>query len=127
MVAYGHVTLDHGYNFLHQIIRLARGVSWHRGHLFPSGLGLPSQPARHTVLSQPPLVSTMDAQSQQRRDVSLSSLNAAIEAMNLVKEVLSMTQAKAVFGSVSVILVMIRVSSLLANFNRPQANVDRIL
>ena len=69
----------------------------------------------------------MDAQSQQRRDVTLSSLNAAIEAMNLAKEVLSMTPAKAAFGSVSVILVMIRVSSLLANFDQRQANVDRIL
>ena len=54
----------------------------------------------------------MDAKSQRRQEITLSSLNMAIEAMNLAKEVCSMTPAKAVFGSVSVILAMIRVSSL---------------
>jgi hypothetical protein len=44
-----------------------------------------------------------------RRDNALSSLNVAIEGVNLAKEILSMTPAKAVFGSVSVILAMIRV------------------
>ena len=36
-------------------------------------------------------------------------LNVAIEAMNLAKEISSVTPAKAVFGSVSVLLTMIRV------------------
>ena len=40
----------------------------------------------------------------------LSSLNMAIEGLNLAKEVASVTPAKAVFGSVAVLLAMIRVS-----------------
>jgi len=55
----------------------------------------------------------MDANSQRprpkRRDSALPMLNAAIEAMNLAKEVSCMTPAKAVFGSASIILTMIRV------------------
>ena len=46
------------------------------------------------------------------QDRILSALNVAIEALNLAKEVSSPTPAKAVFGSVSVLLTMIRVSSL---------------
>ena len=70
----------------------------------------------------------MDARSQRskRQDVTLSTLNAAIEAMNLAKEVSSMTPAKAIFGSVSVILAMIRVGPLLVRPDEPQANVHRI-
>jgi hypothetical protein len=57
----------------------------------------------------------MDANPQwsESRDGVLSSLNVAIEALNLAKEVSSITPAKAVFGSVSIILTMIRVGSLL--------------
>ena len=57
----------------------------------------------------------MDAKSQRtkRQDNALSLLNAAIEAMNLAKELSSMTPAKAVFGSVSILLTMIRVCLLL--------------
>ena len=57
----------------------------------------------------------MDPNPQQpkRRDGALSALNTAIEAMNLAKEVSGVTPAKAVFGSVSVLLTMIRVRSLL--------------
>ena len=53
----------------------------------------------------------MDAKFQgpKRQENVLSLLNAAIEAMNLAKEVSSPTPAKAVFGSVSIILTMIRV------------------
>jgi len=43
----------------------------------------------------------------------LSSLNVAIEATNLAKEFSSITPAKAVFGSVCVLLTMIRVRFLL--------------
>ena len=53
------------------------------------------------------------AQRQERRDNVLSSLNAAIETLNLAKEISSITPAKAVFGPVSVILTMIRVGFLL--------------
>ena len=55
---------------------------------------------RFTVLSQRP----------KEREGTISALNGAIEAMNLAKEVSSITPAKAVFGSVSFILTMIRVS-----------------
>ena len=48
---------------------------------------------------------------EKRRDDVLSTLNVAIEAMNLAKEVSSVTPAKAVFGSVSALLTMIRVRS----------------
>ena len=59
----------------------------------------------------------MDANSKREKwqDGILSSLNAAIEVMNLAKEVASITPAKAVFGSVSVLLAMIRVSVLFSN------------
>ena len=53
------------------------------------------------------------AQRQKRRDTVLSSLNAAIEALNIVKDVLSMTPAKAALGSVTVILTMIRAGFIL--------------
>ena len=57
----------------------------------------------------------MNAKSQRpkRRDGAISPLNAAIEALNLAKEISSATPAKAVFGSVSAILTMIRVRFLL--------------
>ena len=53
----------------------------------------------------------MEAKSQRPkgRDVTISSLNVAIEAMNLAKEVSSITPAKAVFGSVNILLTMVRV------------------
>jgi hypothetical protein len=70
----------------------------------------------------------MDPKSQRskRQDATLSALNAAIEAMNLAKEVSSMTPAKAIFGSVSVILAMIRVGPFRVSRDEPQANVHRI-
>ena len=57
----------------------------------------------------------MDANSQRPkgRGSIISSLNVAIDATNLAKEISSITPAKAVFGSVSVLLTMIRVRSLL--------------
>ena len=53
----------------------------------------------------------MDKESkrQKRRDNVLSLLDAAIQAMDLAREVASPTPAKAVFGSVSALLTMIRV------------------
>jgi len=57
----------------------------------------------------------MEAESQRSkgRDSDISALDAAIEALNLAKEPPSIAQAGAVFGSVSVILAMIRVSLLV--------------
>jgi len=57
----------------------------------------------------------MEAISQRpkERGGTISSLNVAIEAMNLAKEVSSITPAKAVFGTVSALLAMIRVCCIL--------------
>ena len=54
----------------------------------------------------------MEAESQRPKEQegSVTALNAAIEAMNLAEELPSITPAKAVFGSVSVVPTMIRVS-----------------
>jgi hypothetical protein len=54
-----------------------------------------------------------DAQRQKRREFVLSSLNVAIEASNLAKEFCSITPAKPVFGSFSVVLTMIKVGFFL--------------
>jgi len=53
----------------------------------------------------------MDSNAPQpkRREKIVSALDAAIEALNVAKEVSGITPAKAVFGSVSVILTMIKV------------------
>ena len=60
-----------------------------------------------------------DATQPKRRDNILSSLNVAIEVLNLAKEASSITPAKAVFGSVSTILTMIKVCiSVLFASNR---------
>ena len=57
----------------------------------------------------------MQSKSQRpnEREGVISALNAAIETLNLAKEISSITPAKAVFGSVSVILTVIRVSILM--------------
>ena len=54
-----------------------------------------------------------DSQPPEGHDTVLSSLNMAIDALNLAKEVSGATPAKAVFGSVAVLLTMIRVGLLL--------------
>ena len=53
----------------------------------------------------------MDTKSQRPKpqDNAISSLNAAIEAANLTREILCIAPAKAVCGSISAILTMIRV------------------
>ena len=53
-----------------------------------------------------------NARRQQRQENVISSLNVAIEGLDLTKEILSITPAKAVCGSVSVVLTMIRVRFL---------------
>ena len=57
----------------------------------------------------------MDTKSQRQkgRDSALSSLDLAIELLNLAKEVSSITPVKAVFGTVSALLAMIRVRAIL--------------
>ena len=58
----------------------------------------------------------METKSQQpeEREGVISTLNGFIEAFNFAKEVASNTPAKAIFGSVVVILAMVRVSYPLA-------------
>ena len=53
-------------------------------------------------------------QRPEGREGVISVLNGFIEALNLAKEVASNTPAKAAFGSVVVILSMVRVSRFLA-------------
>ena len=69
----------------------------------------------HTAFSYYAHFEPMDTnvRQQKRRDIALSSLGAAIETLNLAKEISSITPAKAVFGSVSIILTTIKVSFLL--------------
>ena len=57
----------------------------------------------------------MERKTQQPKEQegTISALNALIEALNLAKEVSSITPAKAVFGSASILLVMIRASLLV--------------
>ena len=71
----------------------------------------------------------MDTKSQRQkgRDTTLSSLNAAIDAINIAKDALSMTPAKAALGSVAVILTMIKVGLLPMLVSRLLANVYRTL
>ena len=74
------------------------------------------KPIHHVVFYQP-RVSTMASNPQRtkHRDNILSSLNVAIDALNITKDILSATPAKAVCGPVSVILTMVKVSSLLTH------------
>ena len=75
----------------------------------------PSLPPRLTILLHLPPVSTMEPKTQQPKEQggTMSALNVLIEALNLAKEVSSITPAKAVFGSASILLTMIRVRLLL--------------
>jgi hypothetical protein len=59
------------------------------------------------------------------RDGALSALNVAIEGLNLAKEISSVAPAKAVFGSVSVLLVMIKVSILTVRVGRLLINLSQ--
>ena len=91
-------------------------VACYGGRLSPSGHG-PSLTARRRPLFSPPRwVSTMEGKPQRPkgRDRTVSSLNIAIEAMNLAKEISSVTPAKAVFGSVSILLTMVKVRFLVS-------------
>ena len=60
-------------------------------------------------------ISTMTDKSQQPkgRDRVISTLNMSIESLNLAKEAARVTPVKAAFGSVAILLIMIRVSSFL--------------
>jgi len=67
----------------------------------------------------------MATKSQQPKgpDGAFSSLNGAIVAIDLAKENSRVTQAKAAFGSVVILLAIIRVSFLLAPTDQPLTDV----
>jgi len=74
-----------------------------------------SQSMRRTAPSWSRSVLTMHTRSELRsraRDGATSSLSVAIEGLNLARELSSITLAKAAFGSVSVLLAMIKVCFL---------------
>jgi hypothetical protein len=54
-----------------------------------------------------------NAQRQKRRENIISSLNVAIEASNIAKDLCSITPAKPAFACFSVILTMIKVRFFL--------------
>ena len=85
----------------------------------------PSQPSRRTVLSQLPRASTMEAESQRpkRREDVILALNEAVEGLNLAKTS-GFAPAKAVFGSVTVLLTLIKVCFLLFCNNLPQVHTQ---
>ena len=85
-------------------------------------LRIPSRPARYPAFSRRPLASTMDANSQRSkgRDSILSSLNMAIDAINLAKDIVDIAPAKATFGTVSALLTMIRVRFFLFCLDDPR-------
>ena len=61
--------------------------------------------------SQPhSFLTTMGSQQSRRRESAPATLIIAIDALNLARELAAVTPARAVFGSVSVLLTMIRVS-----------------
>ena len=65
----------------------------------------------HSLVSSNLKISTMATHSQEPhgREGALPLLNVAIEVLNLAQEISSITPARAVFGSASVVLSMIRV------------------
>jgi len=63
------------------------------------------------------------SQRPKGKDGVLSSLNVAIDGLNLAKEATSVLQAKAAFASASVLLTMIRVGFLPVHPGRPPTNV----
>jgi hypothetical protein len=67
----------------------------------------------------------MDANSQRPkgRDGVLSSLNMAIDVINLAKDIVDIAPAKGAFGSVSALLTMIRVCFFLFREDRLRVHV----
>jgi len=92
----------------------------------PILIDLPSQPSHRTVFSQLPRVS-MEPKSQRPKDREgvISVLNATIEAMNLAKEISSITPAKAAFGAVSALLVMLKVCFFLFCYDLLKTHISR--
>jgi len=68
---------------------------------------------------------TPKSQRPKGRDNTVSLLNAAIDAMDLAEKISSITPAKAVFATVSVLLTMIKVYFLLSRRDVPGSRVAR--
>ena len=64
---------------------------------------------------------------RQHQDNVISTLNLAIEGLNLTKEILSITPAKAICGSVTVVLAMIRVRLSLVRVDHRCGLIERYL
>jgi len=67
---------------------------------------------------------TTESQQPKNREGALSALNVAIDIVNLAKEVSDVTPAKAAFGTVGILLTMIRVC-LLLRWDVPSSHVVR--
>ena len=82
---------------------------------FYQGSGFSLHPVCHAIFLRLPRVSTMTTKSQRPkgRDGTLSSLNGAIETVELAEGSSRITQAKAAFGSVAALVATIRVGFLL--------------
>jgi len=65
---------------------------------------------------------TTKSQRPKGRDGALSSLDGAIQAVDLAKEDSRTIQAKAAFGSVGALLAIIKVGFLLDSVDQPLAN-----
>ena len=66
---------------------------------------------------------TDNSQQPKSRGRILSALNMAINGLNLAKEATSTTPVNPVFGSVAILLTMIRVSSFLSRNEMSQAHI----
>ena len=78
------------------------------------GSGYSSQPPRLTASSSLPCISTMTDNSQRpdSQGRALPALNMAINILNITKEATNTTPVNPIFGSVALLLTMIRVNSL---------------
>jgi len=65
---------------------------------------------------------TTKSQRPKGRDGALSSLDGAIQAVDLAKEDSRTTQAKVAFGSVGALLAIIKVGFLFDSVDQPLAN-----
>ena len=93
----------------------------------PHPLQTLSQPQRRTASSQPPRLSTMKTKFRRQKtsDNELSSLNAAISALDLARDTTSLKQSREAFRSASALLATTRVSLLLVLVGRLLSDVRR--
>ena len=97
----------------------------HEARSYVLGFGSSSQPPRLAAFSWPPCNSTMTDNSQrpEGRGKAVSALNMAIGGLNIAKEATSTTPVNPVFGSVAILLTMIRVYSFFSRDEMFQAHL----